>query len=619
MLNNIARASLLCLFIFNLSSAKTPDWAKDAVWYQIFPERFYNGDPANDPTAESLHGTWPWEDQSYWDITPWTSDWYTFQPWEIENGHPYNYQFQLRRYGGDIQGIINKLDYLKDLGVTAIYLNPVFDSPSSHKYGAASYHHVDRHFGPDPEGDADIMNSEDPLDPTTWKWTSADKLFLDLVHEIHNRDMYIIIDGVFNHAGLTFWAFQDVIKNREESPFYSLYNIEGSNLPDKSHLNDFQDLPDYYKTESDEPLRYTGYVADLPAFRQDENGPVEPIRAHFQHVVQRWMDPNNDGDPTDGIDGWRLDVAERVQMGFWDLFGDWVRDINPDAYITGEVWWEDWWNNKQFNAAPWFEGNRFDAVMNYRFGDAMYKFFNDKNQAISPSELDELLGQIRTDYPLENTYVLQNLLDSHDTERISSGVVNPDRWIDHGANMPYNKEFDIRKPNEQERQVQQTMVAFQFTYIGAPFIYYGTEAGMWGSDDPDCRKPMVWPEFTYDDETTHPCDYDPECDYSRPLDKVIFDKDLHNFYSSMGALRQSSKVLRRGDYRTVFVDDKNGLFAFEREHGDEKVLAVFNQSTNPAKLNKKIFPGKKSAWKQLMSNSSGRGIDGKSFIIYTAK
>lgn len=556
----------------------TSEWAKDAVWYQIFPERFFNGDSSNDPTLESTVGTWPWDHPDEWCVSPWTSDWYQFQPWEKANRQDFRYQFQLRRYGGDIQGIIDKLDYLQDLGINAIYLNPVFDSPSSHKYGAAYYHHIDRHFGPDPAGDSKIISQENTSDPATWQWTSADKLFLKLIQQVHARDMHIIIDGVFNHVGLTFWAFKDVIQNREKSPYYAWYNIEGSGLEDKSHLNEYRRLPEQFNSEGLPTMRYMGYVEDLPAFRQDEYGPVKPVRNHLHQIVKRWMDPNGDGDPSDGIDGWRLDVAERIQIKFWDIFCGWVKDINPNAYVTGEVWWEDWWNGEQFNAAPWLSEGRFDGVMNYRFGDAMFKFFIDEKQQIKPSKLDAMLSRIRSEYPEEKQYILQNCLDSHDMERLASAVINPDRWMDHSNNMGYNLDFEIRKPNEAERQIQKVILAFQFTYLGAPYIYYGDEVGMWGADDPDCRKPMIWAEFTYDDEVTHPCDHLKNCNYSRPRDKVEVNADLLEYYKSLINLSKQFPALCRGTYQTVFIDDDSGVFAFERYYKDERILAVFNSS-----------------------------------------
>ncbi len=584
--------------------ADSPSWAQKAIWYQIFPERFYNGDPANDPTIESLIGTWPWEIQTEWQVSPWTSDWYFFQVWEVANGHPFNYQFQIRRYGGDIQGIIDKLDYLQDLGINAIYLNPVFDSPSSHKYGASYFHHIDRFFGPDPQGDTRIMQSENPEDPSTWQWTTADLLFLQLIEEVHVRNMRIIIDGVFNHTGLTFWAFKDILKNRESSSYVSWYSFEGSGLPDKSHLNDYQTLPDFFLEQDQTPLRYTGFVADLPAFRQDEYGPVEPVRNHLKSIIQRWMDPNQDGNPSDGIDGWRLDVAERIQIKFWDLFGEWVRDINPEAYITGEVWWEDYWAGKQFDASPWVTDTRFDAVMNYRFGDAMFKFFIDQQNQISATELDNLLNGIISDYGFKKTLVLQNLMGSHDTERLASAVVNPDRWIDHANNIQWNREFDIRKPKAKEKQIQKTIITFQFMFPGAPFIYYGDEVGMWGADDPDCRKPMIWPEFKYDSEKAHFCDELEDCSGSRPIDEVSVDEDLLNYYRELTTLRKKHNALSRGNYKIVYTNNKTGVFAFERFIENERILAVFNGSTKMTSLNNDIFPDSRSNWEHIFGRKS---------------
>ena len=197
------------ILIFSFLIAEN-EWYRDAIWYQIFPDRFYNGDKFNDPTIETLDGTWPYDKQEKWQISPWTSDWYELQPWEKLNGKDFYYNAQLRRYGGDIQGIILKLDYLKSLGVNAVYLNPVFESPSAHKYGATFYHHIDNNFGPNPQKDNEIWNKEIPDNPETWQWTTADNLFLNLIEEVHKRDMKIIIDGVFNHCGIPFFALQDI-------------------------------------------------------------------------------------------------------------------------------------------------------------------------------------------------------------------------------------------------------------------------------------------------------------------------------------------------------------------------------------------------------------------------
>ncbi len=168
-----------------------PEWAADAVWYQVFPERFDNADPGNDPTPESMEGAWPQVGADSlraagWAPKPWTSDWFAAADWETRLRPDDRYfTIQARRYGGDLQGVIDRLPYLDSLGVTALYLNPVNDSPSLHKYDARSYHHVDPHFGPDPEGDREQIALEDPADPETWSTTAADSLLLALIEDVH--------------------------------------------------------------------------------------------------------------------------------------------------------------------------------------------------------------------------------------------------------------------------------------------------------------------------------------------------------------------------------------------------------------------------------------------------
>ncbi|NOX18135.1 MAG: glycoside hydrolase family 13 protein, partial [Chlorobi bacterium] len=488
-------AFLFVLIFGSLNLAQTtiprvPAWAKEAVWYQIFPERFANGDRANDPKPIDMKGAWPYFVPEGWQIHPWTSDWYKLQPWEKANGHDFYWNAGVRRYGGDLQGVIDKLDYLQDLGINAIYFNPLFESPSLHKYDASMYRHIDNNFGPDPAKDREIWASENPADAKTWKFTTADSLFLHLLEEAHKRNIRVIIDGVFNHVGTTFWAFQDVVKNQEKSKYKDWFYIESFDNPE---------------TEENE-FSYRGWygVKDLPEIREDENGLVEGPKKHIFAIVKRWMDPNGDGDPSDGIDGWRLDVAEMVNHNFWKEFRKVVKEINPEAYIVGEVWWKDWTNNVMFNAAPWLQGDQFDAVMNYRFVRALKHFVIDKkNNCGAKGFVDSSKNQYR-DYDKENLYVLMNLLGSHDTERLASLIRNPDGWYDHYANPQQNENFDVNKPNEEDRLKQKLIVGMQMTLPGAPQVYYGDEAGMWGGDDPDDRKPMVWKELTYETETAHP-------------------------------------------------------------------------------------------------------------------
>jgi glycosidase len=562
-----------------LFAESAPEWFEDAIWYQIFPERFRNGDRANDPTPASLAGTWPYEVPASWSVMPWTSDWYALQPWEKAGKLGMNKNMQLRRYGGDLQGIIDKLDYLKQLGVNALYLNPIFESPSLHKYGASMYHHVDRFFGPDPVGDLALFAREDPADPKTWQWTAADKLFLKLVAEAHRRGMHVIIDGVFNHTGIPFWALQRARKEGPTSRFAKWYTIQRWDDP---------------TTPKDE-FSYKGWygIQDLPEFARDEKGLYPDVEEHLHAVVRRWMDPNGDGNPADGIDGWRLDVAAEIPMGFHEHFRSWVKQVNPHAYITGEIWWENFDQCRFRNAKPWLD-KAFDGVMNYRFGDAVFQYFN-QPEPIAATEFSKLLESMVADYGYSRVLGLQNLFGSHDTARIGSAVVNPKLRQDHGANAQKDGSYLVRKPNSGEIQRWRQMVAFQFLAPGAPYIYYGDEVGMWGADDPDCRKPMLWPDLKYDDEQAHPLGL------NRPVDKVAPDLEQFRFYQELVALRKRHAALRRGDFKVLLTENATRIFAFRRNLGGTSVIAVFNASDSdvsvaPESLELKSFKG----WSPLL-------------------
>lgn len=534
-----------------------PLWAKEAIWYQIFPERFSNGDLENDPKPIDMIGAWPFYTPEGWTITPWTLDWYKLQPYEKALNKNFYDIINIRRYGGDLQGVINKLDYLKELGINAIYLNPVFESPSLHKYDATMYHHVDNNFGPNPDEDRKLWIEEIPGDPSTWKWSSADKLLLKLIKEVHTRGMKIILDGVFNHMGLTSWAFQDIMKNQQNSKYKDWFTIHKWDDP----------------TTKENEFDWAGWVGikDLPEIREDKNGIVTGPKEYIHSVVKRWMDPNNDGNYEDGIDGWRLDVAEMVSHNFWKEFRKWVREINPNAYLVGEVWWEDWGKDKMFNASPWLQGDEFDAVMNYRFTRANKNFVANIKEPDGVSAYIDSLTTIMKDYG-SNYSVMMNLLGSHDTERLASVIINPDIKYDHGANARDTKSYDIRKPNQHEILKQKLMVALQFTQPGAPLIYYGDEAGMWGGDDPDERKPMIWPEYKYEDETTHPNNM------PRPTDEVNFDENLFSWYKKMASIRNNNKVLSLGKIKFVNIDEANKIIGYVRELDNNKIYVVANNN-----------------------------------------
>jgi len=551
--------------------AKPPEWARDAIWYQIYPERFRNGDTGNDPTVDDLEGSWPRESMGEWRTSPWTSDWFKLQPWERRNGRSFDYNAARRRYGGDIRGIIDRLDYLKALGINAIYLNPIFESPSAHKYDATYYHHVDNNFGPDPSGDRRIWAEEDPSDARTWKWTAADRLFLELIREAHRRDMRIVIDGVFNHVGYNFWAFEDVRRRGRSSPYVDWFTIKAFDDP---------------STPRNE-LDYEGWhgVAELPELREENGTLVAGPSAHVREIVRRWGDPNGDGDPSDGIDGWRLDVAAEVGQGFWKQFRNWVKEINPHAYIGAEIWWDDYAANKMMDPTPWLGGDQFDSIMNYRVADAIKSFLVDRKSAIPPSELDRRLAALRADASDDANLAMINLLDSHDTDRIASMIVNPDRLYDHKISWKDDPTYSVRGPNASELRRLRLVIAFQYAYVGAPMTYYGGETGMWGADDPDDRKPMVWGDMRYEAEATDPLGR------ARPVDRVAFDRGLYGYFARLGRIRSARPALRRGTFETLLTDDARRVYAFARRDGTDTVVAVFNGSERPQTVDIQIGDG----------------------------
>jgi glycosidase len=572
-----------------------PTWVKQAVFYQIFPDRYRNGDPSNDPQIPDLKGSWPHIEVTDWQVHPWTSDWYKLQPWEEKNERGFADNAQLRRYGGDFQGIIDKLDYIADLGITAIYLNPVFESPSLHKYDATYYHHIDDNFGPNPQKDREIIATEDFNDPDTWQWTTADRLFLEFLGKAHKRNIRVIIDGVFNHVGYTFWAFNDVHKNGEKSPYKDWFVIKKYNDP---------------ATEEDE-FDYEGWFGarELPVIREDSLGLVTGPKEHIFAVVNRCMDPNGDGDPSDGIDGWRLDVAEMVSHEFWKDFRVHVKSINPQAYITAELFWDDWKNEKLMDPSPWLQGDQFDATMNYRWSHALASFFIDKKTRRSATEFAAYLKKIWSTIPEENNYVLLNLMDSHDTDRLASNVINPDRFYDKYISW-WDEGYDIRKPNEQEMEVIRLIVLYQMTSAGAPMIYYGGETGMWGADDPCERKPMVWPDLTYETEIASPPN-----NKTRPADPVDFDHDLFNYYKKLVRIRHDHPILSEGSWKFIVTDDQKDVIVIQRTLEDDHCYLVFNNSDTQQSV---TLSPVASAYKNVL-NGDVHEASGKVLDILIAK
>jgi glycosidase len=282
------------------------------------------------------------------------------------------------------------------------------------------------------------------------------------------------------------------------------------------------------------------------------------------------MDPNGDGDPSDGIDGWRLDVANEVPIGFWRDWHAHARKINPACYTVAEYW---------DNARRFLEEGAFSATMNYHaFAFPVKGFLID--ETLPPSGFARELDARRNGHSRPVQYAVQNLMDSHDTDRLASMIVNagrgsyaqPDRYdYDRNVSPRYAADYEVRKPNDRERRVQRLITLLQMTYVGPPMIYYGTEAGMWGADDPCDRMPMVWRGTNYDPQQAHPNGK------TRKADAVEFDESLFNFFRAAIALRRDSKALRRGDIRFVAADDQAQFLGFRRSDGNEIVLIGLNR------------------------------------------
>jgi glycosidase len=500
---------------------RTPDWAKDAVWYQVMVDRFRNGDPSNDPTG----------------TIPWKHDWYKPFGSEGKDGETFYKHYVFSRFGGgDLEGLRQKLPYLRQLGVNALYLMPMFQASTPHKYNTTSYIHVDEHFGT--KGDyAAAAAKEDILDPATWTFTPTDRRFLDFLREAKSMGFRIVVDGVFNHVGTGHPAFQDCKRNGKASRF-----------------------ADWFDVTSWDPFAYEAWwgFSELPVLRKDQEKGIasESARKHVMDVTRRWMDPDGDGDPRDGIDGWRLDVPNEVPLPFWHEWCREVRRINPQAYIVGEIW---------ERADQWLDGRAFDAVMNYEFAKPAVQWVIDRASRIPASELDRRLAELRNAYAPECSYAMMNLIDSHDTDRVASMALNPDRPYNQQNREQEGARYDPSKPGERERAKQRLLVLLQMTYVGAPMVYYGDEVGMWGSNDPNNRRPMLWPDLG---------------PWEDPNEAV--DTSMLAHYREVIALRNAHPSLRRGSFRTVLCDDAQDTWVFVRELDGEQVLVALNAGEKPA-------------------------------------
>jgi len=547
---------------------QVPSWAAEAVWYQIFVERFRDGDPDNQPALWGLEGSWPHNKPASWLPTPWTQDWYRMSDWERETGRPFYETVHMRRYGGDLQGVIDQLDYLADLGINAIYFNPVNDSPSLHKYDVRNYHHVDIFFGPDPQGDAALIATEDPADPSTWVWTSADKLFLELIEQARQRGIRVIMDYSWNHTGITFWAWKDVLERQQASPYADWYRIDS-----------FDDA------QAGTQFSFRGWagVPELPEFRRHGDGADRPVvhselapadlhpelKRHIFAVTRRWMDPTGTGDTSQGVDGFRLDVAELIPAAFWRDYRKFVRDINPEAYLVGELWWDSW-PDKLLNPNPWLQGDIFDANMNYRWYMPTRSFFGGALPEVPvPSAYIAHIDSVSTGVERDVVYAQMNLTSSHDSPRFMTSMLNPGTYK-FRANPRENRSYNLRRADTVTLERMDLVLVKQFTDVGAPHIWMGDEMGMWGADDPDTRKPLTWPDLEFEPVSADPYGR------RRGTDPVGFDRERFNLYKELIALRKSDTVFSLGGKTYTVADDDRLVLGYERYTEDRIALVLIN-------------------------------------------
>lgn len=556
--------------------SEAPEWMKDVVWYQIFPERFWNGDQSNDPTPTDIAGAYPGFVPADWQITPWTQDWYAPDPWFTAAGQKkdwngnemdhFGQKAQLRRYGGDLQGVLDRLNYLDGLGITAIYFNPLNDAPSLHKYDPRYWHHIDRNFGPDPKGDAVLMANEDHSNPDQWVWTEADKLWLKVIEACHDRGIKVVMDYSWNHTGYDFWALNDIRKKGEQSDYTDWYYIDRYDDPD-TKIDELQyqswigvrSLPEMRETERQHFDRLQAYEGDLFS---------ESLKYHIFSVTKRWLDPNGDGDPSDGIDGFRLDVAAELPLGFWREYRAIAKGINPQAALIGEIWWEKW-PDDLLDPSPWLQGDVFDAVMNYRWYREARNYFAFAPDTTSPRSFVANVDSIYVNVDGPKRYALMNMSASHDAPRLATSFYNRGQYKVN-TNPSADPFYKINKPDSATYGQMKLFLGHQFTFVGAPQIWAGDEMGMWGGDDPNCRKPLIWPDLQFDPETTHPNNL------MRPTDSVSFDHQLFTYYQKLVTMRQKFEVFRYGGLEFVPPTEDLNVLAYKRFTGKEYAYVFFN-------------------------------------------
>ena len=532
---------------------ETPDWMKNAVVYQIFPDRFFDGDESNNKAQTWARGTVDYE---------YITDWYTLpeNPEQLgiagypENAHSGDGEWSNEIYGGDLKGITERIDYLKALGVNVIYLNPVFWSISNHRYDAVDYTEIDPILG-----------------------TLGD--FEELVAVAEANGMHIILDGVFNHVSddsVYFDRYYKFLPDAAEKfdgkigayPYWAyVYDYMAENdaaqadaeAAAKAYFSEEYGITDYSYTEwfavSSETMTTAdtiGLRAGKPVYSYEgwwgyDSMPVIYSTNGSEYQTGNWAeeiinDPNGTDSVTEywitkGNNGWRLDVANEVSDETWQKFRASVKALDSDAVIIGEIW---------DDATKYLMGDMYDSVMNYQFRNAVTNFA----KGTSAEDTTKVMEKIRERYPEEAFYAMMNLVGSHDTTRILSYLdgIPDDRT---GATMA--TAFPTYEGTSQLAKDRQYLVAFlQFTYAGAPTIYYGDEIGMVGADDPDDRRAFEWGKGN---------------------------QELVEWYATLAAIRDAYPALRTGSVDPIDVENTN-VMGYVRADDNNTLTVLANNSTS---------------------------------------
>lgn len=515
---------------------KTPDWAKGAVFYQIYVDRFCNGDPDNDVLDNEYFYIGAHSKQvTDWDKYPDAMDVRSF-------------------YGGDLQGVMNKLDYLQDLGIEVIYMNPIFVSPSNHKYDTQDYDYVDPHIGKIVRDGGECLADDDKTNKHAARYINrvcnkenleaSNELFRCLVEEVHRRGMRIILDGVFNHCGsFNKWLDRELLYENREGFEPGAYVAADS--PYRSFFR--------FYNEGEWPYNgsYDGWWGHDTLPKLNYEGSEELYR-YILHVGRKWVSPPYN------VDGWRLDVAadlghsEEFNHKFWRDFRKTVKEANPDAIILAEHYGDPY---------SWLQGDQWDTVMNYdAFMEPITWFLtgvekhSDEFRGDLLGNPDAFIGALRhhmTRFHQQSLEVAMNELSNHDHSRF---LTRTNRRV--GRTHTLGPEAANENVN---KGVLREAVVFQMTWPGAPTVYYGDEAGMCGWTDPDNRRTYPW---TREDR-----------------DLILFHRDIIRIHKDNEVLKRGSVMFLYGAYKVV---------AYGRFNRKDKMVIALNNSYEEVQLNLKV-------------------------------